>query len=81
MKICRILCQRVAGLVDHYSQFHPSPLSMKTLVDFGKLRFICVLRSPLMNLKQLIQWLTVILLLRFYPKVSILMCAKKIFFK
>ncbi|XP_060572186.1 pyruvate dehydrogenase (acetyl-transferring) kinase isozyme 2, mitochondrial-like isoform X2 [Ruditapes philippinarum] len=35
MRFGRVLFQRVAELVDHYSQYHPSPLSMKTLVDFG----------------------------------------------
>lgn len=35
MRLCRILFQRVSGLVDHYSQFHPQPVSIKTLVDFG----------------------------------------------
>lgn len=35
MRFYRTLFQKVAGLVDHYSQFNPSPLSMKTLVDFG----------------------------------------------
>ncbi|KAH3691440.1 pyruvate dehydrogenase (acetyl-transferring) kinase isozyme 2, mitochondrial-like isoform X2 [Dreissena polymorpha] len=35
MRISRLLCQQVAKMVERYSKYNPSSLSMDTLLDFG----------------------------------------------
>jgi pyruvate dehydrogenase kinase 2/3/4 len=36
MRIYRILYRNVANLIDTYSNYNPSPMSLKKLTDFGK---------------------------------------------
>lgn len=36
MRITRVVCNKLASLINSYSSFNPSPLSLKKLADFGK---------------------------------------------
>lgn len=36
MKLTPRYCTTVAKMLDFYSQFNPSPLSIKKFIDFGK---------------------------------------------
>lgn len=36
MRITRVVCNKVASLINSYSNFNPSPLSLKKLAEFGK---------------------------------------------
>lgn len=38
MRITRVVCNKLASLINSYSSFNPSPLSLKKLADFGKQR-------------------------------------------
>ena len=36
MRLCRVSYNKLATLINSYSNFNPSPLSLKKLADFGK---------------------------------------------
>lgn len=36
MRITRVVCNKLASLINSYSNFNPSPLSLKKLAEFGK---------------------------------------------
>ena len=36
MRIYRYLCRNISTLIDTYSNYNPSPMSLKKLTDFGK---------------------------------------------
>lgn len=38
MRFTRVVCNKLASLINSYSSFNPSPLSLKKLADFGKQR-------------------------------------------
>lgn len=38
MRITRVVCNKLASLINSYSNFNPSPLSLKKLAEFGKQR-------------------------------------------
>jgi pyruvate dehydrogenase kinase 2/3/4 len=36
MRLSRIVCNKLASLINSYSNYNPSPLSLKKFTDFGK---------------------------------------------
>lgn len=36
MRLTRVFCNKLASLINSYSNFNPSPLSLKKLADFGR---------------------------------------------
>ena len=36
MRINRVLCNKLASLINSYSNFNPSPMSLKKFTDFGQ---------------------------------------------